>query len=467
MSMIRASHPDLTGSDKLVPRGFFATPARNKKPGRCRERDGLPAHEGGYQPMGQYAASHYRYLVVITFIKITLVCFLHYRGHHVIFIGQNAQDHYLPIAERLILKGQFNGPATRPDSKVPPGYPIVVAAVRMVAAPLGLNDLLGVCCVQILADLAVSVLLCRLGLAVGCAGAGRLAALGWQFFPPAIAISCWITAENLFTLFVLLSVLLLTQSIRSPRSARAWIAGLALGLATLFRPTCLWLPLFVLPLFWFFRHEPKLRAKAIAYVVGTWCVVLPWTVRNAIVLGDPILVAVGSGSVFLQGSDERVFTIAGKTEWYPKMFKDADNHGVSKPVDERESKIDGWLFAVGLFNYRNRMETAPFSFLSFFLKKILRLWYATESGGLSQQLVLGAASFAIAPLGLLGVWNWVGEDPVIGYLFGAIIAYFVLVHVVTLPMYRYIHPVLPLIMLAASHSMLRLRCRWTTGLSQH
>jgi hypothetical protein len=87
-------------------------------------------------------------------------------------------------------------------------------------------------------------------------------------------------------------------------------------------------------------------------------------------------------------------------------------------------------------------------------------WVATIERGLIQQLVLGCGSVAIVPLGFWGIWKWVGEQPLIASVFGWIIAYFVLVHTVTLSMYRYIHPVFPLILLAASHSLLGFRHRW-------
>ena len=135
----------------------------------------------------------------------------------------------------------------------------------------------------------------------------------------------------------------------------------------------------MLPLFWCSRQVPKRRAKAIAFLFGTWCIVLTWTARNVIVLGDPILVAVGSGSVFMQGSDERVFTIAGKTKWYPVMYQAASDHGIRKPADNQESKVNAHMCAIGHFNYRTRWETAPLSFIPFFLKKALRLWYATKT----------------------------------------------------------------------------------------
>ena len=51
-----------------------------------------------------------------------LLLSLNHCGHVMVFIGDNAKAHYVPIAERLISEGTFNGAASRPDSKVPPGY---------------------------------------------------------------------------------------------------------------------------------------------------------------------------------------------------------------------------------------------------------------------------------------------------------------------------------------------------------
>ena len=406
--------------------------------------------------MRKFFANYYGAIAALTAAKLLLVFSLNYSGHATVFVGDNARAHYVPIAERLISAGSFNGAASRPDSKVPPGYPVVLAAAKIVADHAGFKYLLGICCVQILADFAVSVLLFRLGRVVGSPSAGRLAGLLWQVYPAAVVFSCWITAENLFTLLGLLSFTLLVTSIEKPTSSLTWVAGVTLGLATMFRATCLWLPVFMLPLFWFSRHIPKGRAKAIAFLFGTWSVVLPWAARNAIVLGDPILASTGSGSVFMQGSDERVFTIAGKTRWYPVMYQAASEHGISRPADDRESKADGLMFEIGLFNYRNRLEKSPLSFVPFFLKKVLRLWYATESGGRTQQLILGLGSLAIVPLGFWGAWKLACEKPSIARAFSWIVAYFVLVHVITLPLYRYIHPVVPLILLTASYSLLGL-----------
>jgi Gpi18-like mannosyltransferase len=190
--------------------------------------------------MKKLFANYYGAIAAITALKMLLLLSLNYSGHVMAFVGDNAKDHYVPIAERLISEGRFIRAASRPDSKVPPGYSVVLAAVKIAAKHAGFNYLLGICCVQMLADFAVSVLLSRLGRVVASQSAGRLAGLVWQLYPAAVVVfSCWITAETIFTLLALLSFTFLTESIQRPTSSQTWIAGVARGLVTMFRATCL------------------------------------------------------------------------------------------------------------------------------------------------------------------------------------------------------------------------------------
>src|SRR5262249_6936424 len=111
------------------------------------------------------------------------------------FVGSNARDHYLPTAERLVTQHRFNGPDSRPDSKVPPLYPAVLAvSALLTGAPIKL-----ILPIQILSDLLTSICLFLMGRDLGRSRSGLAAGIAWQYFPPALAISTWVTAETLFT----------------------------------------------------------------------------------------------------------------------------------------------------------------------------------------------------------------------------------------------------------------------------
>ncbi len=382
-------------------------------------------------------------LVAITIVKIALFVTLFSAGRIAPFSGDNAVDHYIPAAQRLLREGRFNGPDSRLDSKVPPGYSTVLAASMAVApAKYGVVAVT----LQMLADLATALLLFWVGSAFVGALQGAIAGAIWLLYPPEIALSTWITAETLFTTIFIAAVVVLIVSLTKSRASLALLAGVLLGTATLFRgtPVMLCVPLFLLAL------SRRAYRWYVLVLVGFALVVAPWAIRNRIVLNDPIPVAVGFGSAFLQGSDERVFTIEGKHAVFPELYAHAAQAGIVKPASDHEGGIDSWLFAVGLHRYVERLRDEPLSFVPFVMKKTLLLWFSTESGTFRGQLFLGLCSLPIVLAGLVQLWKWVVAGTTLGMVIGIVCGYFALLHIATLPLNRYMLPVYPLLILGAS-----------------
>jgi 4-amino-4-deoxy-L-arabinose transferase-like glycosyltransferase len=381
-------------------------------------------------------------LTLLTSLKIAIFLALDVRGAVRPFVGDNAKAHYLPIASRLFTEGRFNGPDSRPDSKIPPGYPVVIA-IGMGLTQAHILALLVV--FQMIFDLGTALIIYWMAGRLGCSTAGFWAGLVWLLFPPEVVISTWITAECMFTFLLVLAIALLLRASENQELGQAAMAGCVLGLATLFRATPLWLPLFFLPIFVWFR---RLRVWFAAGVVMA-CLILPWTLRNWIVLDDFIPVAVGSGSFLLQGSDERFFAGSGKMALYPEVFEAAGQAGIRKPASDHESGIDAWMGRVGLWTYRQRLEKRPLSLLPFLVYKSLRLWYGAENASPAKQFLVGLCSFLVVPAGFWQLWRSRSRKSVATYLLLGCLAYFFLVHVVLLPEVRYVIPIYPLIILSA------------------
>src|ERR1051326_6683553 len=51
------------------------------------------------------------------------------------FIGTNAEENVFPIAERLVHEHRFNGDDSRPDSKIAPAYPFLIAGLKAAGVP--------------------------------------------------------------------------------------------------------------------------------------------------------------------------------------------------------------------------------------------------------------------------------------------------------------------------------------------
>jgi 4-amino-4-deoxy-L-arabinose transferase-like glycosyltransferase len=383
-------------------------------------------------------------LLLITFSKAGLFVTLDHLGKVRPFQGDNATEHYIPTGTRILNEGRFNGPDSRPDSKVPPGYPVVIAAALAVT---GNRAWVSLVVLQMAADGGIALAIYWLARRMSSAFAGLVAGIAWLIYPPELAISTWITPETMFTLLLVLGIMGLFREIEGEGFGGALAGGILLGVATLFRGTPLVLPLVLLPAF-FVLGKLRLWLAATAAMV---LVVAPWTIRNYVVLHDFIPVSVGSGSVMLQGSDARFFSGEGKSELYPQVFAAAAEAGIPQPHSNLESGIDGWMGRMGRWVYVQRLRDRPLSYGPFLAHKAVRLWYGTESANPKTQLALGLCSLLVVPAGIWQWWRWRRRWTGSAFVLLSVLAYFIVLHFVTLPQIRYMVPIYPFLLLGACH----------------
>ena len=391
-------------------------------------------------------------LIILTLLKLLTIIPLSSTGRLKPFIGDNAVEHYIPIARRILAEKRFNGTDSRPDSKMPPAYPLVLAASIAVAPNRFALVAVGL---QVAGDLVTALMIWWIGKTLVHPNVGILAGALWVVYPPELLLSTWITAEVLFTAAFVSGLAIYVAAVEENAADHAFVAGFATAIATLFRATTILLPLLLA------ADAVRHRAyrTAVWLLAGFVVVLMPWFVRNAVVLHDRIPVAVGFGSVFLQGADESTFTIAGKRDTYPRLYQEAARDGVLKPADDRESAIDGWMLKVGAWEYRRRLATRPWSFGPFAAKKFLRLWYATESGGIRVEAMLALCSVPIVVPAFIQLWKIRGSRIAVVVILPTF--YLVVLHMVTLPLNRYMLPAYALLMVPASQWWLETLVRET------
>jgi len=159
----------------------------------------------------------------------------------------------------------------------------------------------------------------------------------------------------------------------------------------------------------------------------------------------------------MQGSDAKYFTVEGKHREYPELFRTAIQSGLVKPTSGKESEIDSWLMRIGWYRYQQRWDQHPGSFLPLFLHKFVRLWYGTESGSFVKQIGLGLCSIFVLPLALVSLWMMRSIHKIVFVTMSTIIVYFIILHLVGLPEFRYVFPLFPLLLLLASNMIIDLR----------
>lgn len=132
--------------------------------------------------------------------------------------------------------------------------------------------------------------------------AARLAAVLVAVHPDLIAFSSLVASENFFIPLLLGSLYLLCRSLLDDQPRWAWVAGAGVlfGAALLVRSTVLiLLPMLPLLLLWSGRRTPiKAAVRATLFVVCAIGVLAPWVMRNATVMGKPVLTTNGGISLW-------------------------------------------------------------------------------------------------------------------------------------------------------------------------
>lgn len=358
-------------------------------------------------------------------------------------LSTNAITAYLG-GSRLILEGEgFKDPLY--PVFTPPFYAISIAFGSFLFG----TEQLPIKLFQILLDSFTSVIAYLVVRELIGSKVAVLSGIGWAAYPFAIYATLYIGSEAMFTFLLSLFVLLVLKIIQCPQSWKLYsAAGMVLGIATLTRGTTQFLPIFLLGgLLVMYRHLPNGVMKGYLIFFLAYAVMLsPWTVRNYLVLHEFVPVATG-GSVLLQGASEEFLTIENKKK-YEGYFEQLKERGIHMPANEDGPvAMDRFFVRAGLESYKMRLEKDPLSIVPFMAMKFGRLWYSTESGN-NERIILFINSLIYVPA-VIGLWvAWSGHRRFL-WILGPVILYFILLHWLTLPLFRYILPVMPFIIALA------------------
>jgi 4-amino-4-deoxy-L-arabinose transferase-like glycosyltransferase len=214
---------------------------------------------------------------------------------------------YLLAARSLAETGRYPL-RTDPHLFRPPGYPVFLVAAtldhpdRIAAARLA-NALLGALAAPLLAALSARIFR-RRGVALVT---GAVAAV----HPTFVLASSDLQTEPLFLVLLLCAGYLLLVAGDRPSSNFALLAGALLALAALTRSSALVLiPLLLAPL-WDGRFPRRVGTHlAGSALLGFALTLAPWTLRNALVFHEAILVNDGAGYVFYGRNAEPALAMA-------------------------------------------------------------------------------------------------------------------------------------------------------------
>ena len=192
------------------------------------------------------------------------------------------------------------GPTPEPDPGIlmhPPGYPVLMAAVYKLT---GRSDA-GLRLFQILADAAAAVLVFLIAAELLPAAAAVVSGLLVAFSPQFAYSSLILMPDSVSTLPILLAVYLIVRARESPRVLTFIAAGACIGVSCWLRANALLLPFFLgLLIFVLFERGRRWRYAA-ALAAAAILVILPITIRNAVVYKSFIPVSLSAGQNLVAG----------------------------------------------------------------------------------------------------------------------------------------------------------------------
>lgn len=210
---------------------------------------------------------------------------------------------YKRVAQLLAAGGisgffSSSSPLSNPDNLGhPPGYSILIALVKRTITE---SDA-GVQIIQVLCDALAAVVLFLIMGELLTMSAAVIAGLLSAFSPQFAWNSVLLLPDTLAVLPILLAVYCVTRALKRPHLGLIITAGALIGISCWLRANALLLPVFMAVLvFFFFQRQQRLR-YSLALIGAALLIILPLTIRNAVVFGDFIPLSLGAGQTFLEG----------------------------------------------------------------------------------------------------------------------------------------------------------------------
>lgn len=299
---------------------------------------------------------------------------------------------------------------------------------------------------------------------------GIIAASIYAFYPPFILSSGLVLTETVSILLTLLVTYILFGNSENPETRRFVWAGVACGLLTLIRPAMLLYPVFIFSLLAIYRRRfDRVLPKAALLVAVSYLVVIPWTIRNYVLLHAFVPVSTHSGLTVWAGTIKSSGGVIGSPS-DPVYSIDAE-----KPDDPLAVKISARDMeqtkmlrrqVIGLSEVEadalykktavSNIKRDPVRYAGLAVPKVLRMWFHLWPGcqPSMENYIVAMMNLCLIILAMLGSWKLRG-----GWCFKAstllLACYLSLVVSAAVGVVRYSYPIFPLIIVLAAYGMYR------------
>ena len=270
------------------------------------------------------------------------------------------------------------------------------------------------------------------------------------FYPHFVYYSGLVVSEGLFLFFLtLFFVTLFTISNRPDKTTDSIIIGIIAGICHLTRPTILYfVPVFIL--FHSLAYQKQKFLRGILFLISFCVVISPWVMRNYSHFGEIVITTSSSGQVLWEGNNpwNKSGGVAS-AEW---PYND------NLPSNLNELEEDQWKKQQAIDYIRSN----PISFITLATKKFVRFWHFWPNDKQFQTweyILISVLTFVpVLFFAIIGVFVLKKQWKEIGIIW-FFIAYYTVIHMVTIGSIRYRLPVEPLLVALASATVSAILCK--------
>jgi 4-amino-4-deoxy-L-arabinose transferase-like glycosyltransferase len=354
----------------------------------------------------------------------------------------------LALAGNLIAGAGYALHDGRPTAIIPAGYPFWLAALRVT----GLTEPWHIRLAQVALSLLTIWLVYLFAQMLFGRPAALLAAAGCAFYPYFIFLPGTILATTLYSLLLVLGTWLYVRAVTYNNNKMLFFGGIVWGWAVLTVSTAVVLA--GATLVWHLGHaraswRTGLRQAAL-FLTGLLLVVLPWLMRNQLVLGHAVLATNGGYNFWLGNNPE-------------SDLDEPCSLQTPREMDERIIRSGSELYADSLFSATARAWIAaePSAFFRQTLLKALYFWRldpspVTASYIHNSGLARTTAILSFAPLLVLAFWGLIKAPPPLKkkvMLFFYFALAYTAVHAVMIVKVRFRLPIDHFIIMAAAYGL--------------
>jgi 4-amino-4-deoxy-L-arabinose transferase-like glycosyltransferase len=364
-----------------------------------------------------------------------------------------ATDYYVfyePVARSILAGNGFDRGGDSPASAFPPGYPLILAGVFGASHQLHVSEELGLALLSLVSMGLSTLFVFLLARSFWGTSPAIVSALLWTTYPFALWLTKQPNTEMPFAVllyggFYLFGYLIVRRKL-------TWLlyllCGLIFGAAMLVRPIAIGIAFVLALIIWLARQDLSRRLRLLVISVlllGNVAAVFPWEAFVYARTGRVILLS-GHGTNSLRLG----LTFALDERKDIRVSRDVDV--VMKDIAARSDEINSFRDVVSVVAVEFRAH--PVATTTLYLLKVVRSWYATDSGRyelpilLLQLPYLGFSLWSVRRL-----WKNGGRQRYFAMSVLLFVIYFWSMTVLALSILRYMVPVMGLLFIAVGAAL--------------